>query len=1216
MSHSVAKQNRAILAKLLSLYNVMVADNALDTAKKVKELGRKTIEEEFSIAFCGHFSAGKSSMINQLIGEEILPSSPIPTSANLVRIKSGTEYAKVFYRVGGSRVYPAPYNYETVKTFCRDGDQIQGIEISHTGADFLENMVIMDTPGIDSTDDAHRIAAESALHLSDLVFYVMDYNHVQSELNFIFTKELTDAGKELYLIINQIDKHQDSELSFSAFKESVESSFAKWGVKHSGIFYTSLRDKNLGGNQFLNLRDFICERKENRNEILPRSIFSSIEKLAEDYLADIQLLQSERLMVLEDVLSDLADEEQDQLPLILAGLMNQKAELMEKDSRKELVSGLEKIVENAYLMPFPIRELAESYLESVQAEFKVGYFFSKQKTEQERNERLKKFHSALTQQVQTQLSWHLKEYIIKLLKENDLSDNHLLQTAQAFEVKFDQALLAETVKPGARLSGDYVLNYTNDLAKAINLLAKQQLIPISEAYQKRSKEKIHREIGIITAQIEKYEKLVTAWNEKVFLHDEAALKRRTVSEVLYGEGSETHQDEEYAVFKMSEAEIEIVSSSEALASVSGPIVSLANDKNRPISRQVSDLQEYHQQQLQLIEKLEFAAGHVEGLPGLKKIARELAARANRLKNKEFTVALFGAFSAGKSSFANALVGEKILPVSPNPTTAAINRIKPVTAEHPHKSVMVKIKDARQLLEEVNSSLKVFARAAANLPEAYELISLMNWAESCIEASEKTHISFLQAFVKGYGMFSGQYDQVLEIEMESLPAYVAEEDRACFVEWIDIYYDCELTRHGITLVDTPGADSINSRHTGVAFEYIKNSDAVLFVTYYNHAFSKADREFLIQLGRIKDTFELDKMFFIVNAVDLANSSEEQRSVIEYVQEQLIYYGIRNPHIYPISSIKGLTAKYHPEQGRDPLFQSFEQDFYFFIAHDLMKMAMEAAEMKWTQAVNVIEEMLHSAEEDRLDNKSKREKLLADQTEILAELASSASDLLGKRLSQEADELTYYIHQRVFFRFSEFFKEAFNPILLKDDGRNLNKALENALDDLLSSIGFDLSQEMRATTLRMEAFMRGLLKEVQNALFVSITPINGHVKLTYAEYTPFAGMECENAFQGLELAPFKKSLSLFKNPKSFFEKNEKKNMSDALENLLKEPAAAYLKSENAKLKEHYMKELNIAFQNVLEDLSQQINEYFEGMLSVLSDDFSVDDVRDALVKIKNS
>ena len=41
-----------------------------------------------------------------------------------------------------------------------------------------------------------------------------------------------------------------------------------------------------------------------------------------------------------------------------------------------------------------------------------------------------------------------------------------------------------------------------------------------------------------------------------------------------------------------------------------------------------------------------------------------------------------------------------------------------------------------------------------------------------------------------------------------------------------------------LVDTPGADSINARHTDVAFDYIRNADAILFVTYYNHAFAKS------------------------------------------------------------------------------------------------------------------------------------------------------------------------------------------------------------------------------------------------------------------------------------------------------------------------------------------------------------------------------------------
>ena len=78
-----------------------------------------------------------------------------------------------------------------------------------------------------------------------------------------------------------------------------------------------------------------------------------------------------------------------------------------------------------------------------------------------------------------------------------------------------------------------------------------------------------------------------------------------------------------------------------------------------------------------------------------------------------------------------------------------------------------------------------------------------------------------------------------------------------------------------------------------------------------------------------------------------------------------------------------------------------------------------------------------------------------------------------MEQETDELVFYIKQRVFLRFSDFLKEAFNPALLKDDGRNLKKALQSALEEFLEDFGYDFAQEMRATTLRIEAFIGKLI-----------------------------------------------------------------------------------------------------------------------------------------------
>ena len=249
------------------------------------------------------------------------------------------------------------------------------------------------------------------------------------------------------------------------------------------------------------------------------------------------------------------------------------------------------------------------------------------------------------------------------------------------------------------------------------------------------------------------------------------------------------------------------------------------------------------------------------MPALKHVQQEVIEKRRRVETKQFTVALFGAFSAGKSSFANALLGEKVLPVSPNPTTATINQILPVTEEKPHGTVIVQFKSKQALLEDMKAVYKLFHYEIATLDEALAQIDkVMKYPSPT--GKQKQHLAFTSG-TKGYDAVSTYLGEQVQVTLEEFSDYVANEEKSCFVEYMELYYDCALTRQGVALVDTPGADSINARHTDVAFQYIKNADAILFVTYYNHVFSRADREFLIQLGRVKDTFALDKMFFLIN-----------------------------------------------------------------------------------------------------------------------------------------------------------------------------------------------------------------------------------------------------------------------------------------------------------------------------------------------------------------
>jgi hypothetical protein len=284
-----------------------------------------------------------------------------------------------------------------------------------------------------------------------------------------------------------------------------------------------------------------------------------------------------------------------------------------------------------------------------------------------------------------------------------------------------------------------------------------------------------------------------------------------------------------------------------------------------------------------------------------------------------------------------------LPVSPNPTTAAINRILPTDDEHPHETATVQFKQKHEILADVQKELKPYGETLNNLNELPRLLKKTDLAQA----------PFLQAVTNRLTEIEDFLGTKQSIDIETFYDIVANEAKAVFVESIELYIDCPLTRQGITLVDTPGADSINARHTGVAFNYIKNADAILFVTYYNHAFSQADREFLIQLGRVKDSFAMDKMFFIVNAADLAASENELNIVVDYVRDNLVSYGIRHPRIYAISSQRALAEKQqkhgsHSENpsvadgfGADSGMSRFEREFRQFTMEELTNIAVKAA-----------------------------------------------------------------------------------------------------------------------------------------------------------------------------------------------------------------------------------------------------------------------------------
>ncbi|TYR79992.1 GTPase [Priestia megaterium] len=1185
------QEQLAVAASLFHLHNEFQIAGDGKQARKALQLLRKWESGEFVVAFCGHFSAGKSSMINELMGQRILPASPIPTSANLVSVKAGEEHAEVYYRKEKLVRYEAPYDYEQIKEFCVDGDEVESIHLSISTSTLPNDVVVMDTPGIDSTDDAHRVSTESALHLADVIFYVMDYNHVQAELNFQFTKELQESNKELFLIINQIDKHRDDQLSFAEFKESVQQAFLKWNVKPKGIFYTSLKDKNHPQNDLSYVKNVLLsmmKEKENRRT----HMIHSAQMLIHDHLHFLEEYEEEKLVQYDKWRSQLTKEEYQSVQMQIESLKQKQMAISEYRQQLYETYNAEtsKIMNNANLTPYEMREKTKSFLETTKSDFKVGMLFAKKKTEEARRERLAAFYDDVKERVTSQLQWHLQQYIQQVIKQEKLDDAFLMNEAQHFEIPLDAHDLVDAVKSGATINGDYVLTYTRDLADGIKKKTTRLIYELYTHIERVKQEEDHEQLLTIKQSLDSlYEfeeayKQVEKMNAKLQnIKHKLRMVLQRPAELTSGQIIELSHllQEEFVKGVMTKR------NKEERQKASSAVQMNSTDAKGEVGTE------------RALKDIETAINALSPFDQLHRFVTRLKEKREKLSNQTFTVALFGAFSAGKSSFANALIGETLLPVSPNPTTATINKIMPPTNQHQHKTATVLMKTKDQLLADINSSLQLFEKQVQTVEEALTIIPSLVAKEEL-----QLHLSFLHAVMRGYDNVKEVIGSNVEVTMDQFQAYVAQEEKACFVQHINLYYDCELTRLGITLVDTPGADSINARHTGVAFEYIKNADAILFVTYYNHAFSKADREFLIQLGRVKDVFALDKMFFLLNAADLAQSDQELDLVKMYVKDQLEQYGIRYPRLYPISSLRALNNQ------QDEMFQPFKQAFYHFITNELTQLAAAAVYAEIKQALTVTNEIKQVQTKSADEKKRYIQSLHIKDEQVTSKLAEVGIEYEKQQLEREMEELRFYVKKRVLQRYDDFFKESFNPANLRDDKGNKNNQLQECLNQLIKAVAFDATQEVRATTLRVEAYIQKLIEDWHHAI---VTKLQRYEETFHPSLPPMISKGASSLVTDCifhDIKHLQKDLSLYKNNKSFFEKNEKAKMHESLKQKVEPVLDLYIQEQQAQLDNHYMDEITDYMKGYKQILSEEWHDYYKQLQAAVTTEFPIDTLNDTI------
>ncbi len=160
----------------------------------------RDLEELFLLVVVGEFNAGKSALINALLGADLLEEGVTPTTTCINVLRPGED---------GSRRWL--------------GEDILEREYD---APLLQEVAIVDTPGTNAVLRRHQQLTEQFIPRSDLVLFVTSADRPFTESERAFLETIRLWGKKVVLVINKIDllrSEEERQQVVSFVAENVQS---------------------------------------------------------------------------------------------------------------------------------------------------------------------------------------------------------------------------------------------------------------------------------------------------------------------------------------------------------------------------------------------------------------------------------------------------------------------------------------------------------------------------------------------------------------------------------------------------------------------------------------------------------------------------------------------------------------------------------------------------------------------------------------------------------------------------------------------------------------------------------------------------------------------------------------------------------------------------------------------------------------------------------
>jgi GTP-binding protein EngB required for normal cell division len=173
-----------------------------------ERLCASTIANQNALQLCvaGEFAVGKSTLINQLLGKDLIATDVGETTAIPVLLSYAAEASA--WRVDQKKEKHS-ISWEMLKNYSKQPASHEEILLLFWPAPWLEGFFLMDIPGLGGTDEAKQAVVRRYLSLSDVVLYLVDGRGV-TKRDIEVLRELVSLGKTIHLLVARWDQAEEA----------------------------------------------------------------------------------------------------------------------------------------------------------------------------------------------------------------------------------------------------------------------------------------------------------------------------------------------------------------------------------------------------------------------------------------------------------------------------------------------------------------------------------------------------------------------------------------------------------------------------------------------------------------------------------------------------------------------------------------------------------------------------------------------------------------------------------------------------------------------------------------------------------------------------------------------------------------------------------------------------------------------------------------------